>query len=219
MHVGIAVEKIGTLATRYLFVHKRLYPSAQGRREVGVEVELVEHVGDRHAYGIVVVELDGEIALAVELSGKCAEHPLEEGVDCGYVEIVIVEQQLAQRAARRLGQFGARAAEFCAQFFGVGSVFLVGSRQRSEGVELVDDAPLHFLRGLVGESDGENRAVARGEAASGLAVARVVEAVGLVVRVLYAHHGLDKFVGKGIGFAGSCRSLVDCEGFCPAHTL
>ena len=90
---------------------------------------------------------------------QVGEHALKETVDGFYMKTVVVVKYVPQRltsAPRYLLRRDVRQ-----QLAHVLSKVLVGLALRKQ-VELHQDAVLHFTRGLVGESDGQNVAKSRG---------------------------------------------------------
>ena len=161
-----------------------------------------QEVVDCHTHGIVLLELDVVVEVAVQLAGKVAQDGLEKRVDGAHVEVTVVEQQLVQRMARQRAHRRLIEAGVLHEFIEVVALD-AGLRQ---AVQLVDDALLHLVGRLVGKGDGQHLAVDVEQARIGVsAVRRQRHAVGADGEQQMP----DVFQCKAVGLSRAGRGLDD----------
>ncbi len=128
------------------------------------------------------LDLDVVVQVEVQLLQKGAQDALEEGVDRQHREARIVVQDAGARLGGAAAHGLLREAEFAAETFEVAALFA-----RGEAVDLLQDAALHLLGGLVREGHGEDVTVDGG----------------------LFDHVADVFVGQLIGLARSGARIQD----------
>ncbi len=153
------------------------------------------------ANGAFVVEIHVVVAGNIGLACESAQDDLKEGVDCRYVEEVEIEQQTAECFRGCRFQFIGGAVELGAEILDIGARFFPSRFDLAENGQLVDNALLHLVGGLVCERHGEDSAVAVAQLA--------VQPVLACGRIFNSEQELDVFVGKGESLARTGRCFVD----------
>ena len=163
--------------------------------DTGSHTLVVGRIGNQIVHGLLDEECLVEVHLVMgglaEFVGQAGQQPLKEGVDSLDAEVVVVVEDFGQGASRTLleggiiHRLGQSFADGCHEFRIVGNAVHVG-----HSLQVMKDALLHFLGGLIGEGHGQDAAMHI---------------------VLAAEEERDVFGCNGEGLARTSRGIIDGE--------
>ena len=118
-----------------------------------VSRQLFYHLVDGLLFHLVVVQSDAQVGSELQFAGEVAKDGLEEGVDGHHAKLTIVVHHEGQGLRGLLGSRLSRDVQVVDDLF---EIALRVVQSVGDAVELREDALLHLLGGLVGESHGQD---------------------------------------------------------------